>query len=600
MERGGAEALPGWDKDGIFDVAGRQFRAGKERLAALLTMAEALEAAPGGGPTLTELARVTDEARSLAWTLLTATRGALSISSSDVLASAERREVLRLSGRAERAALRLRGKLLALPPDTPELAEPALSAQMSPFALPDPFYGEKESLRERVYEPLSLLYRQLRSRMLLTLDPEAPGEAPRRFSFSQAISILKNSDDPRLRRAVFCSMNAWIAERGELFADLQNAVEGCREEAQSRARLTSFGYTFSSERIDPGTYAALFSAIRKSLPELRLAVSARAPVFGRGRLHASLLFAPPPAGYAGEDFSRGPESIMTMQGLLLTIRRALTPAIPFFDQFVADELRGHWIEARRFSNRTGGGWCDNLPSLQAVAVFADVSPGMPSAFWLSHLLGVAGLHRLLLQAPAPLRHVPLTVVETAGMLAVTALEQYFYRKFEGGASERAALWFSMMTITNELITIPFRHELAVRIQAEQSRRRLAARDFNRLTSEVWGEYFGDTTESLDEYIWAYKHHFYQMRPFYDFQYSFGFLAARQLLAHFESGRGGDHLIERFFLALSRGTWEEACAKVLGEDIRRPAFWEEAIGMAIAPLRRLEASPQLLAHFQGRL
>ncbi|MCI6530957.1 MAG: hypothetical protein MR428_07700, partial [Mesosutterella sp.] len=220
MERGGAEALPGWDKDGIFDVAGRQFRAGKERLAALLTMAEALEAAPGGGPTLTELARVTDEARSLAWTLLTATRGALSISSSDVLASAERREVLRLSGRVERAALRLRGKLLALPPDTPELAEPALSAQMSPFALPDPFYGEKESLRERVYEPLSLLYRQLRSRMLLTLDPEAPGEAPRRFSFSQAISILKNSDDPRLRRAVFCSMNAWIAERGELFADL--------------------------------------------------------------------------------------------------------------------------------------------------------------------------------------------------------------------------------------------------------------------------------------------------------------------------------------------------------------------------------------------
>ena len=65
-----AEPLPCWDKDGIFDVSGGEFQSGKERLAALCAMA---------GPTLEELARVVDEARELVWTLLTATRGALSL-----------------------------------------------------------------------------------------------------------------------------------------------------------------------------------------------------------------------------------------------------------------------------------------------------------------------------------------------------------------------------------------------------------------------------------------------------------------------------------------------------------------------------------------
>lgn len=594
-----AEPLPCWDKDGIFDVSGGEFQSGKERLAALCAMADALSGLRAGGPTLEELARVVDEARELVWTLLTATRGALSLSSSDVRASAERHELLRLSERVERAASLCRDKLRLLPASSAELAKPEIRAQLNAFALPDPFYAERNTLRGRVYEPLSALHRQLCNRMILKLDSETSGEVPRRFSFSQALSILKNSNDPRLRKAIFCSMNAWIAERGELFADLQSAVEGCRKEAAAQSGLSNFGYMFRTEHITPETYSALFSAIRGALPKLRRTVSLRAPVFGQPRLHTSLLFAPPPPGYLGKAFARGANSIMTLPGLLRAIRSALTPIIPFFDQFVSDELEHHWIETRRFSNRAGGGWCDNLPTLGAVAVFTDVSPGMPSAFWLSHLLGVAGLHRLLMRAPMSLRCVPLTVVETAGMLVVTALEKHFYSHFNGGSSERAALWFSMMTLTNELITLPFRHELAKRIQAELGKRKLAARDFNRLTEEIWKAFFADTTQNFDEYIWAYKRHFYMMRPFYDFQYTFGFLVSRQLLAQLaESGDGT--LYEHFFLALAHQPREEVCSQYLQKDIRSPSFWEEAIVLATEPLRRLEASPRLLAYFQNQL
>ena len=74
-----AEPLPCWDKDGIFDVSGGEFQSGKERLAALCAMADARSGLRAGGPTLEELARVVDEARELVWTLLTATRGALSL-----------------------------------------------------------------------------------------------------------------------------------------------------------------------------------------------------------------------------------------------------------------------------------------------------------------------------------------------------------------------------------------------------------------------------------------------------------------------------------------------------------------------------------------
>ena len=52
-----AEPLPCWDKDGIFDVSGGEFQSGKERLAALCAMADALSGLRAGGPTLEELAR---------------------------------------------------------------------------------------------------------------------------------------------------------------------------------------------------------------------------------------------------------------------------------------------------------------------------------------------------------------------------------------------------------------------------------------------------------------------------------------------------------------------------------------------------------------
>lgn len=195
-------------------------------------------------------------------------------------ASAERHELLRLSERVERAASLCRDKLRLLPASSAELAKPEIRAQLNAFALPDPFYAERNTLRGRVYEPLSALHRQLCNRMILKLDSETSGEVPRRFSFSQALSILKNSNDPRLRKAIFCSMNAWIAERGELFADLQSAVEGCRKEAAAQSGLSNFGYMFRTEHITPETYSALFSAIRGALPKLRRTVSLRAPVFG--------------------------------------------------------------------------------------------------------------------------------------------------------------------------------------------------------------------------------------------------------------------------------------------------------------------------------
>lgn len=56
----------------------------------------------------------------------------------------------------------------------------------------------------------------------------------------------------------------------------------------------------------------------------------------------------------------------------------------------------------------------------------------------------------------------------------------------------------------------------------------------------------------------------------------------------------------FFLALAHQPWEEVCSQYLQKDIRSPSFWEEAIVLATEPLRRLEASPRLLAYFQNQL
>lgn len=112
---------------------------------------------------------------------------------------------------------------------------------------------------------------------------------------------------------------------------------------------------------------------------------------------------------------------------------------------------------------------------------------------------------------------------------------------------------------------------------------LSVSDINALSRSAWDKHFGETTDGFDQYVWAWKPHFYHpTNAFYDWQYSFGYLVSQMLAKSFEEfGRtaaGGD--LRAFAIDAAHMDCETLLMKHLNRDIRSPDFWHDAITEAL--------------------
>ncbi|MCI5851866.1 MAG: hypothetical protein MR009_10000 [Sutterellaceae bacterium] len=578
---------PSWEGQGLFNPSGRVFHAMVQRLDAVLSMAEALaDGRAANEAAALELARQVDRAWGIEWTLRTALRAAESFSGASPAVLSSRNDLFLLSERVTAAASACLARLRALPPGARALEDPEAKAWLgiSPEVLDR--NAPASRLERNVFQPASDLYFHLRSRMAISVDRGIPGASPARMSFTQAVNVFKHSASPTLRRKTFYAFNSWFADHASLFSDILNAVTGYRNEAAAVSGESIFNRAFREEAIRPETYLALVRALKAAAPAARRTVEVRSELLGLTALHPSAVLCPLPHGSFGLEEHEYPEAYRSLGGLLGAIRRSLGRFAPDFPGFLDEELAGHWIETRRFSGKASGGWCDNLPEARAVAIFSEYRPGSPASFFFTHLVGVALLHHVLQRVPRPRKQIPYTLLETAGMFACVALERELLRETRGTRSRIPVLWQSLVTASNELLYIPFRHALATRIQAARPDCALTSRLLSRMTEESWREYFGDSTEGPDNFAWAYKHHFYRKQPFYDFQYSFGYLLANRLYDEL-TGNGGRTRagadVSRFFLDFSEDGPEETCFRHLGADLSKEAFWRETADRALRTL-----------------
>lgn len=136
-----------------------------------------------------------------------------------------------------------------------------------------------------------------------------------------------------------------------------------------------------------------------------------------------------------------------------------------------------------------------------------------------------------------------------------------------------------------LLTLPARHRLLLSILRERSENVLPVSRLNQLSDDAWRHYYGNTTVETDRYLWAYKQHFYRMKPiFYDWQYTFGFLIAAKLAREFLTyGKSACDLnIEEMWLESGSMSTEDWVLRHTGDNIRSVDFWLSAIDAVLEP------------------
>ena len=108
--------------------------------------------------------------------------------------------------------------------------------------------------------------------------------------------------------------------------------------------------------------------------------------------------------------------------------------------------------------------------------------------------------------------------------------------------------------------------------------------------EAWGNWYGDSTDGADDYLWAYKLHFYKTdQLLYNYPYTVGYLLSSGLLAELNK-RGPDFM--PFYRAMLRDTGRDTVDGIVrrhcGADAARPAFWETAMQAPLAAVKAFAA------------
>lgn len=567
--------IPAWQEGALPILPNDQLEDEIERLDMTVTAVDALvKKMPTGAIALSEAVDMVDRGRDLAKTLLTVCRARLSISVSDQSVAPLRSRVRRLSERLETDAALILEAVQTLPFNQQKEPEFAVWLRETTAPIPD----DLKLVTAGMASPL----RNLHSHLFSTMKLHAINSDGRTItmSYAQAVAVLKTSDDLILRRSVFSCFNAWLAEHSPSFADLLNAMLGFRLFKLQIAKADLSHCFLQGDRLSYRGFSAMEEAIEAALPHIRECVSLRAKLLGMSRLPVSAILSSAPGKADTVDPTHD------MRDAISLIGRSMQKATDAFPAFIKEAIDGHWIDLRCQSGRAGEGWCDDLPSKKAVAVFGNFQNNMAGLGNLAHTLGVGFLHRQLHDLSALEKRVPLSMIEVAGLLCETIVDRAMLVQTKSEKTAPLALWQTMRRSSNMLLILPVRHRLALSLMKARNEGVISLTDINRLSREAWEHYLGDTTDGSDQYLWAWKQHFYRTDVFfYDWQYTFGHLLSQHLAKRFEcdgiTAAGVD--FADFCRETATLTCDELVKRHLDADITDPAFWSAAVYEALQPL-----------------
>ena len=417
------------------------------------------------------------------------------------------------------------------------------------------------------------LYSDITSQLTVPLNG---GEQP-----MSVIRALASDADAATRKGAYeAELGAW--ERNAL--PLCAAMNAIKHESNTMATRRGWGETLDSavfgNHIDRPTLDAMLSAARKSFPDFRRYLRAKARVIsGAERLPWYDLFAPMPAEPGAENAWSWPDA----EAFIATHFGSYSDRMR---DFALRAFREKWIDAEPRPGKSDGAFCMGVRRGES-RILQNYKPAFGGVSTLAHELG-HGYHNLCLEARAPLQGgTPMTLAETASIFCETIIRRAALK--EASPQEQliileAALQGQCQVVVD--ITSRFLFEQNVMLKRRD--RELSADEMCQIMREAQGETYGDGLDDayLHPYMWAAKGHYYGS-SFYNYPYMFGLLFALGLYAQYT--QDPDTFRARYDDLLSRTGMATAAdlAADFGIDIRDEAFWTASLDTIREDIARFE-------------
>jgi len=463
-------------------------------------------------------------------------------------------------------------------PDFAEIANPLRERRARAAMRMDP---QRESLAGDLavdgYHAWGRLYNELVSRVQIPWE-----EGGRTVYLSAGQAANKMLDPDRAVRAELFSRweKAW-GEQAELIGEALNHLAGFRIQLYKHRGWDSIlSEPLENNRMKAETLDVMWAVIDRNKEIFVEYLNRKAKLLGLEKL----------AWYDVDAPLAGSSAKVTYEQAAAFIVEQFGRFSPDMARFAEQAFRDRWIEAEDRPGKRPGGFCTSFPLSRQSRIFMTFGGNMDNVSTLAHELGHAYHQSVMNDLPQMAQQYAMNVAETASTFAELLVSDAALRaagsdeerlRLLAEKAERAVAFF---------MNIHARFLFETRFYAERQKGLVSAARLNELMVEAQKEAYRDALAEYHPHFWASKLHFYSTgQPFYNFPYTFGFL--------FSSGVYARALAEgpsfaRRYVDLLRDTGrmrvEDLAAKHLGVDLTKPDFWQAAVDVSAADVKRFLA------------
>lgn len=398
------------------------------------------------------------------------------------------------------------------------------------------------------------------------------------FGLARAAGYAQSANSTERRDVYDAVKRAWQTQQ-ESCASILNALAGWRlDENEMRSRLKPVHFLDQSLhkcRIDRVTLETMMSVVEDNSPLARQALTLKSSALNVQCLGPWDLFAPVP-----EHLSDSSEGLIPFSDAIEIVRAAFADISPEMGEFVELMHKNQWIEGRVTDTKRPGAYCTRFAKSRNPRVYMTYKGTLDDVGTLAHELGHAFHNWVMRDLPLPETWYPMTLAETASILAETAVSDVMLRRAPSTKAKRRVLWGELGSAEAFLLNIPARFWFECELYKARRDRTLSPSELSGLMQAAWKRAYGDSLSEMNEYFWCSKLHFHMSSTsFYNYPYTFGYLFALGVYAQREK-MGADFYGSYVNLLRDTGRMsaEELALKHLNADIRKPQFWLDSIAI----------------------
>ncbi len=430
----------------------------------------------------------------------------------------------------------------------------------------------------------SRLYQDLTGSMKLDL----PGGE--RVPLAWRRSLLEHPNAERRQATLDACHEALKEHAGALTAAL-NAISGTRTTLQQRRGPSVLDASLQDFRMDRATLNAMHEAVATAQPISRRFLEIKAELLGMRQLGFADLRAPLGLGADTElTWDEGKQLVLDAFG-------AYRPELADFARRMFDEGR---VEAAERPNKRSGAFCSTSKLHGNSMVFMTWRGTLGDVRTLAHELGHAFHGHVMGDLSLWEGAYPMTLAETASIFAEGLVEDHLLASDHMTPEQEAGLLAARLgRSVTYLLDIPMRFGFERQLYDERGRGEWTTEGLCQAMRSWQCLVFGDVLDPTrsDPWFWASKLHFFmdQIR-FYNYPYTFGYAFSAGVSAHVKRQTSDEGYATwiRLLRATGGSHVEEVAAEALGVDLRRRAFWDDALAPLADDLARFEAVHRRLA------